>query len=118
MLLSLTRPTAGFAQVLGMNVATENESPFYGALLLSARKVVVSFAHCIRRSCDSVAAFIHMVRQASGKIFSLLEIPMRQRFAKLSNGNQTKVWLLLALARGADLMILDEPTTALDPIFG
>ena len=41
---------------------------------------------------------------------------MKQRFEKLSNGNQTKVFLLLALSQGADLLILDEPTTALDPL--
>jgi ABC-2 type transport system ATP-binding protein len=41
---------------------------------------------------------------------------MEQRFEQLSNGNQTKVWLLLALCQRADLLILDEPTTALDPI--
>ena len=50
------------------------------------------------------------------KYARLLEIPMKQRFEKLSNGNQTKVWLLLALSQGADLLILDEPTTALDPV--
>ena len=33
------------------------------------------------------------------KYARLLEIPMKQRFEKLSNGNQTKVWLLLALAQ-------------------
>lgn len=41
---------------------------------------------------------------------------MKQRFEKLSNGNQTKVFLMLALSQGADLLILDEPTTALDPV--
>jgi ABC-2 type transport system ATP-binding protein len=41
---------------------------------------------------------------------------MKQRFEKLSNGNQTKVYLLLALSQGADLLMLDEPTTALDPV--
>jgi ABC-2 type transport system ATP-binding protein len=41
---------------------------------------------------------------------------MKVPFEKLSNGNQTKVFLLLALCQGADLLILDEPTTALDPV--
>jgi ABC-2 type transport system ATP-binding protein len=53
---------------------------------------------------------------AAEKYARLLEVPMKQRFEKLSNGNQTKVWLLLALSQGADLLILDEPTTALDPV--
>jgi ABC-2 type transport system ATP-binding protein len=41
---------------------------------------------------------------------------MNQRLEKLSNGNQTKVWLLLALSQGADLLILDDPTAALDAV--
>src|SRR5271170_8393884 len=45
-----------------------------------------------------------------------LEIPMKQKFRKLSTGNQTKLCLLLALAQGAELLILDEPTAGLDPV--
>ncbi|HTF22892.1 MAG TPA: AAA family ATPase [Candidatus Limnocylindria bacterium] len=54
--------------------------------------------------------------RAVEKYAALFEISMKQRFEKLSNGKQTKVWLLLALSQGADLLILDEPTTALDPV--
>ena len=45
-----------------------------------------------------------------------LEIPMKQKFRKLSTGNQTKLCLLLALSQGAELLVLDEPTAGLDPI--
>ena len=50
------------------------------------------------------------------KYTDALEIPMKQKFRKLSAGNQTKLCLLLALAQGAELLVLDEPTSALDPI--
>jgi len=50
------------------------------------------------------------------KYIEVLEIPMKQRFRKLSTGNQTKLCLLLALAQGAQLLVLDEPTAGLDPI--
>ena len=39
------------------------------------------------------------IDSAVEKYSQLFEIPMSQRFEKLSNGNQTKVWLLLALAK-------------------
>jgi ABC-2 type transport system ATP-binding protein len=39
---------------------------------------------------------------------------MRQKFSKLSKGNRAKVWLLLALAQGAEILVLDEPTAGLD----
>ena len=41
---------------------------------------------------------------------------MDRPFAKLSLGNRTKVCLLLALAQKADLLILDEPASGLDPV--
>ncbi|HTV07094.1 MAG TPA: ABC transporter ATP-binding protein [Acidobacteriaceae bacterium] len=45
-----------------------------------------------------------------------LEIPMDRKFKKLSHGNKTKLCLLLALAQSPELLILDEPTSSLDPL--
>jgi ABC-2 type transport system ATP-binding protein len=45
------------------------------------------------------------------------ELPMRQRFGQLSRGVKMKFALAMALAHGADLLILDEPTAGLDPVF-
>lgn len=50
------------------------------------------------------------------KYADALEIPMDRKFRKLSHGNRTKLCLLLALAQGAELLVLDEPTTGLDPV--
>jgi ABC-2 type transport system ATP-binding protein len=50
------------------------------------------------------------------KYAEVLEVPMKQAFRKLSTGNQTKLCLLLALAQGAELLVLDEPTAGLDPV--
>jgi ABC-2 type transport system ATP-binding protein len=52
----------------------------------------------------------------ANKYAEMLEIPMKQKFRKLSTGNQTKLSLLLALAQGAELLVLDEPTAGLDPV--
>jgi ABC-2 type transport system ATP-binding protein len=43
------------------------------------------------------------------------ELPMDRRIKALSRGTRTKLALLLALCRGAELLILDEPTSGLDP---
>ena len=43
------------------------------------------------------------------------ELPLDRKIKTLSRGARTKVALLLALCRGADLLILDEPTSGLDP---
>jgi ABC-2 type transport system ATP-binding protein len=45
------------------------------------------------------------------------ELPMRQAFGKLSRGTKMKFALAMALSHGADLLIMDEPTAGLDPVF-
>ncbi|MCX6145175.1 MAG: ABC transporter ATP-binding protein [Ignavibacteriales bacterium] len=41
----------------------------------------------------------------------------KKRFSALSKGMKTKFSLALALSHDADLIIMDEPTTGLDPLF-
>jgi ABC-2 type transport system ATP-binding protein len=116
MLLGLARPSYGSARVLGMDTATDRIAIFKRTAFVSEKKTLyplltpkelVRFSRGFYPAWDDAAV---------EKYSQLLEIPMTQRFDKLSNGNQTKVFLLLALAQGADLLILDEPTTALDPL--
>ena len=45
------------------------------------------------------------------------EVPMGTWFGSLSRGTRTKAALALALARHAELLVLDEPTAGLDPVF-
>ncbi|MGC1871736.1 MAG: ABC transporter ATP-binding protein [Acidobacteriaceae bacterium] len=44
------------------------------------------------------------------------ELPLGQKTGKLSKGTRSKLALLLAFSRGADLLILDEPSEGLDPV--
>ena len=44
------------------------------------------------------------------------ELPLGQKTSKLSKGTRSKLALLLAFSRGADLLILDEPSEGLDPV--
>lgn len=48
------------------------------------------------------------------EIVQAFDIPLTKRFGKLSQGAQQKLGLALTIARNADLMILDEPTSYID----
>lgn len=45
------------------------------------------------------------------------ELPLKKKFKKLSQGMKTRFALALALCHDADLVLMDEPTTGLDPVF-
>ena len=118
MLLGLVRPTKGSARVLGLDPMKEPE-------LLRIRERVVFVPQ--RKQLYGWATPAELVRMnkayfpgwsddAAAQLAKRLEIPMKMAFKKLSIGNQSKVALLLALAQGAEILILDEPTAGLDPV--
>ena len=116
MLLNLTRPSAGSAQVLGLDTRNGCLDILRRTAFVSEKKTLypsLTPRELVRFSRGFYDAWSDSTVEKYARLF---EIPMEQRFAKLSNGNQTKVFLLLALSQGAELLILDEPTTALDPV--
>jgi ABC-2 type transport system ATP-binding protein len=44
------------------------------------------------------------------------DLPPKKKIPDLSKGMRSKLMLLLAIARGSELLILDEPTDGLDPV--
>jgi ABC-2 type transport system ATP-binding protein len=49
------------------------------------------------------------------RCLDVFELPRDRKVPQLSKGMRSKLMLLLAIARGADLLILDEPMEGLDP---
>jgi ABC-2 type transport system ATP-binding protein len=49
------------------------------------------------------------------RYLQMFELPPNCKIPNLSKGMRSKLMLLLAISRGADLLILDEPTDGLDP---
>ncbi|HUK34486.1 MAG TPA: ABC transporter ATP-binding protein, partial [Vicinamibacterales bacterium] len=116
-LLGMTHPTSGRALVFG----------------LSTEDAVASVA--IRRRAGFVsedkdlydAMTVHdIIRFTAGfypkwrsdletRYLRSFELPLARKVKQLSHGTRTKLALLLALCRGADLLVLDEPMSGLDP---
>jgi ABC-2 type transport system ATP-binding protein len=118
MLLGLVRPTKGSARVLGLDPTKEPEllRILERVAFVPQRKQLYGWATPAELVRMNKAYFPRWSDDAAARLAQRLEIPMKVAFKKLSIGNQTKVALLLALAQGAEVLILDEPTAGLDPV--
>ena len=117
MLLGQTRPDAGRGTVLGRRIDEAGES-----VELRRRTGFVSEDKGLY-DYMSVGQMIRFTRpffpawraDLESKYLALFDLPAERKVRALSKGMRTKLALLLALARGAELLILDEPTEGLDP---
>lgn len=115
LLAGLARPTSGQMRVLDLDPQTDRV-----AVLARTGFVIDKLLLPSMTGDDLVRfnrGFFPRWSDALAKKYAeALEIPMKRKFRKLSTGSQTKLCLLLALAQGAELLMVDEPTAGLDPV--
>lgn len=115
-LLGLARPTAGQATVLGFRVGHDQVAILERTAYVSENKALYGNLTAKELVRFTRGFYPNWSDDAATRYARSFEIPMDRPFVKLSQGTRTKVYLLLALAQGADLLVLDEPTTGLDPV--
>jgi ABC-2 type transport system ATP-binding protein len=116
-LLGMTRPTSGRARVFGLTPGSSGEG-----VDIRRRAAFVSEDKSLYDSMD-VAAMVRFTApffprwraDLERQYLRAFELPPNAPIKTLSRGMRTKLALLLALCRGADLLLLDEPTSGLDP---
>ena len=115
MLLDLARPDSGTAHVLGMDSHAERTKVLERVGYVSDRPLLGSWTgeQLVRFNRGFYPRWSDELVSRYVRVF---DIPMKQRFRNLSRGNQTKMWLMLALAQQPDVLVLDEPTAGLDPV--
>jgi ABC-2 type transport system ATP-binding protein len=116
-LLNLIFPTSGSGRILGMDMVKDSKK------IRSRIGYVPSDANLYDRM--SVQEFLiycadfHSVKNSSGVINKLAEIfdlDTGRKITELSMGNKKKVAIVQALVHHPEILILDEPTTGLDPL--
>ncbi len=116
-LLGMARPTSGEARVFGLPAHDA-----HAGVDIRRRVAFVSddkdlYEHM---TVGEMIAFTRPFfptwrKDLEQRYLAKFELPLNQGIKELSRGTRTKLALLLALARGAELLLLDEPTSGLDP---
>ena len=116
-LLGMARPTSGSARVFGVAADAPEASVDIRRRIgfVSDDKDLYDYM-TVEEMIRFTAAFFPRWRvDLEQRYLRSFELPLTRKIKALSRGTRTKLALLLALCRGAELLILDEPTSGLDP---
>jgi ABC-2 type transport system ATP-binding protein len=117
LLLGMLRPDAGEIRLFGEAVDAEASSIAARRRIgfVSEDKELYPFMSVGQTIRFTRAFFPGWRRDLEEKYLELFQLPLGKAVRKLSKGMRTQLMLLLAMARGAELLMMDEPTSGLDP---
>jgi ABC-2 type transport system ATP-binding protein len=117
LIMNLIAPEAGSINILGFDSRTQEAEA--KARIGFVYDVMPFYADVSLR--DTKKALAPFYEKWNERLFQELaasfELPLKKKVKKLSQGMRTKFALALALSHEAELLVLDEPTTGLDPVF-
>jgi ABC-2 type transport system ATP-binding protein len=117
MLLGMAFPTSGTVRVFGLPADAPQSSVEIRRRTGFAGEDKDLYDHMTVEEIIRFTAsfFPRWRRDLEERYLRSFDLPVSRRVKALSRGTRTKLALLLALCRGAELLILDEPTSGLDP---
>jgi ABC-2 type transport system ATP-binding protein len=118
MLLGMMRADSGRGWIFGQPIDQEIASADtrQRAAYVAEVKEFYPFM-TVRQMIDFIRAFYPAWQpQWEQRCIKDYELPLMQKTGKLSKGMRSKLALLMAFSRGAELLLLDEPTEGLDPV--
>ena len=116
-LLNLIFPSSGSAKIFGLDVLKDSKK-IRGRLGYVPSEANLYDKMKVHEFLSFGAAFYRgnknedRIRELAG----ILDLNLERRVTELSTGNKKKVNIIQALVHRPDLLILDEPTTGLDPL--
>ncbi len=118
MLMGLIAPTSGGGDVLGYRF----EDPSANAVMrrkvayVSEDKRLYDYMTVGQMIRFTSSFYTDWRADVAARLLREYELPSNRKVRQLSKGMRTKLALLLAFARSAELLILDEPGEGLDPV--
>jgi len=116
-LLNLLFPTSGNAKIMGLDIVNETQK-------IRARTGYVPseanpYSNMVTDEFLRYCALFFKVSDSEKKINDLMEhfeVERKRRISDLSSGNRKKLSIIQSLLHRPALLIVDEPTTGLDPL--
>lgn len=115
-LLGLIRPTSGNGSIFGLDIVKDTKTIKKNIGFLPSEVNYYNKMH-VRELLEYSARFYEV--ECYDRIKNLTEVfslDLERKFIDLSRGNKKKVAILQSLIHKPRLLILDEPTTGLDPL--
>lgn len=131
LLCSLYRPTSGMIRINGIDVSEFNRDDyftFFSAVFQEANYLPYSIAQNVAAcrepeidykrvdQCLEMAGILERVKRLPDGVHSLMNKEVNLDAVNFSGGEFQKLLLARALYKEAPIIVLDEPTAALDPI--
>ena len=116
-LMNLIFPTGGSARIMGMDVTRETKKikNHIGYIPSDASAYSYMDVHEFLSYCIRFYQ-VQNGEQRISELSGLFELDLKRKIAELSMGNRKKVSIVQSLIHNPKLLILDEPTTGLDPL--
>ena len=118
MLLGITWPSSGDAFVFGQSIRDARASTEVRRRIgfVSEDKRLYHYMTVAQMIRFTRSFFPNWRGDLEAQLLAQFQLPLQRKTSQLSKGMRTKLALMLALCRGAELLILDEPTEGLDPV--
>jgi len=115
-IMGLVRPDSGTVSVLGRDIPREQVSAKWRIGFASEDMRLYQAATLAWHMAFVQSLYTDWDADYAARLVKLFDLRTDQKIKGMSHGQRVKSGLLLILARRPQLLILDEPTTGLDPV--